>query len=147
VDRRSTVSLPRWRRQDGFLRGVVIFAAIVVIVGVLGLDAVAVVHASLGVRQDASDAANQALATFVQTESRDMAMNSASTFLKLHNSVLLKADSTLQPSIQSPAQSTVTITATKTPHTYVFHYFVGLPWGIGPWFHRMLNPQATVTNS
>lgn len=141
------MSLPRWRRQDGFLRGVIIFAAIIVIVGVVALDAVAVVHASLGVRQTASDAANQALATFVQTESRDLAMDSASTYLKLHNSILLKAQSTLQPSIQSPSQSTVTITATMKPHTYVFHYLQGLPLGIGPWFHRMLNPQATVTNS
>jgi hypothetical protein len=141
------VGISRWRQQDGLLREALIFAAIIVIVGVLALDAISAIHASLGVRQDASDAANQALSTFVQTESPAMAMDSASTFLKLHNSILLKADSTLQRSAQSPAQSTVTITAAKKPHTYVFHYFQRLPWGIGPWFHRLLNPRATVTNT
>ena len=141
------MGISRWRRQDGFVRGVVFYAAVLVIVGVLVLDAVSVVHASMGVRQDASDAADQALSTFVQTESPDMAMQSASTFLKTHSSILLKANSTLQQSTEGPAQATVTITAAKTPHTYVFHYFQKLPWGIGPWFHHLLNPRSTQTNS
>ena len=55
------MGISRWRRQDGFVRGVVFYAAVLVIVGVLVLDAVAVVHASMGVRQDASDAADLAL--------------------------------------------------------------------------------------
>ncbi len=141
------MGISRWRRQDGFLRGVVFYAAVFVIVGVLVLDAVAVVHASMGVRQNASDAADQALSTFVQTESPAMAMQSASTFLKIHSAVLLKAHSTLQQSTQGPSQATVTITATTQPHTYVFHYFEKLPWGIGSWFHRLLNPKSTQTNS
>jgi len=141
------VGISRWRRQDGFVRGVVFYAAVLIIVGVLVLDAVSVVHASMGVRQDASDAADQALSTFVQTESPDMAMQSASTFLKIHSSILLKANSTLQQSTEGPAQATVTITAAKTPHTYVIQYFQKLPWGIGPWFHHLLHPKATETNS
>jgi len=117
------VGISRWRRQDGFLRGVVFYAAVFVIVGVLVLDAVAVVHASMGVRQNASDAADQALSTFVQTESPAMAMQSASTFLKLHGSFLVKAGSNVATSVQGPGHATVTITATRKPHTYVFHYF------------------------
>ena len=58
------MGISRWRRQDGFVRGVVFYAAVLVIVGVLVLDAVSVVHASMGVRQDASDAADQALDDF-----------------------------------------------------------------------------------
>ena len=141
------MGITRWRRQDGFVRGVVFYAAVLVIVGVLVLDAVAVVHASMGVRQDASDAADQALSTFVQTESPAMAMQSASTFLKIHDSILLKANSTLQRSAGGPSAATVTITATKQPHTYVFHYFQKLPLGIGSWFHNLLNPRSTETNS
>ena len=91
TDRRNSVGISRWRRQDGFVRGVVFYAAVLVIVGVLVLDAVSVVHASLGVRQNATDAADQALSTFVQTENPDMAMQSASTFLKVHDSILLKS--------------------------------------------------------
>lgn len=137
----------RWQRQDGLIRGLIEFAVVIVVVGVLVLDAVAVVNASLGVRQNAADAADQALSTFIQTSNPGMAMQNASTFLKLHDSILLKAKSNLTPSIQGPGQAKVTITAAKKPHTYVYHYFQSLPWGIGPWFHRLLNPSSTQTNS
>lgn len=123
------------------------YALVIVVLGVLVLDGISVVSASLGVRQNASDAANQALTTFIQTNNAAMAMRSASTFLKLHGSILLKAKSNLTLSILGADHSTVTITATKKPHTYVFHYFQSLPWGIGPWFHKLLNPTATQTNS
>ncbi len=137
----------RWQRQDGFIRESVKFAAVIVIVAVLVLDAMSVINATLGVRQNAADAADQALTEFIQTNSPTMALDSASTFLKLHNSILLREGSNLSPSIQGPGQATVTIQASKKPHTYVLHYFQKLPWGIGPWFHKVLNPSATETNS
>lgn len=137
----------RWQRQDGLIRESIKFAAVIVIVGVLVLDAVSVINASLGVRQNASDAADQALVTFIQTSNPAMAMQSASTFLKIHDSVMLAAKSNLRPSIQGPGQATVTITAAKKPHTYVYHYFQRLGWGIGPWFHKLLNPSATQSSS
>ncbi|MGD0998352.1 MAG: hypothetical protein ABR941_08575 [Thermoleophilia bacterium] len=123
------------------------YALVIVVLGVLVLDGISVVSASLGVRQNASDAANQALTTFIQTNNATMAMQSASAFLKLHGSILLRARSNLTLSILGADHSTVTITAAKKPHTYVFHYFQSLPWGIGPWFHKLLNPTATQTNS
>ena len=119
----------------------------IVIVGVLVLDVVSVINASLGVRQNAADAADQALTTLIQTNNPTMAMQSASTFLKLHGSFLVKAGSNVATSVQGPGHATVTITATRKPHTYVFHYFQSLPWGIGPWFHQILNPRSTQTNS
>jgi len=140
------VRLPRWRQQDGFVREAVQIAAVVVILAVLVLDGVSVIQTSLGVRQNATDAANQALTTYVQTESTDMAMQSASTFLKLHDAVLLRSQSALSKNYD-PSESRVTITASKTPHTYVFHYFQSLPFGIGGWFHKILHPQATETNA
>jgi hypothetical protein len=143
---RQGVRLTRWRQQDGFVREAVQIAAVIVILAVLVLDCVSVVQTSLAVRQNATDAANQALATYVQTESTDMAMQSASTFLKLHDAVLLRSESTLSKTYD-PSNSWVTITAAKTPHTYVFHYFQALPWGIGHWFHKILHPQATETNT
>ena len=128
------------------MREAVEIAAVIVVLAVLVLDGVAVIQTSLGVRQNATDAANQALTTYVQTENVDMAMQSASTFLKLHDAVLLRSESTLTKNYD-PSQSRVRVTAAKTPHTYVFHYFQSLPWGIGHWFHKILHPQATETNA
>ncbi len=138
--------LSRWQRQDGLVRGLIYFAAVIVIVAVLVLDAVAVVNASLGVRQNATDAADQALTTYIQTGNAGRAMQSASTFLTLHGSVMVPAGSDVTPSDQGTEHATVTITATRTPHTYVFHYFEGLGMGIGPWFHKLLNPRSTESN-
>ena len=145
--RRHGVALSRWQRQDGFVREAVWAAAIIVIVAVIVLDVVSVVNASLAVRQNATDAADQALSTYVQTESTTMAMDSASSFLKFHDATLLKSESRLTWSMAVPNQARVTITAAKLPHTYVFHYFQSLPWGLGPWFHKLLHPQATESNA
>lgn len=146
ADRRRSVGLSRWQRQDGFVREVVYAAAVIVVVAVIVLDVVSVVNTSLGVRQNATDAANQAFSTYVQTESTGIAMASASSFLKYHDATLLKSESTLTSSIAGPDQARVTITAAKVPHTYLFHYFQSLPW-VGPWFHKILHPQATETNA
>jgi len=140
------VGLSRWQRQDGFVREVVYGAAILVIVAVIVLDVVSVVNASLGVRQNATDAANQAFSTFVQTDNTGIAMMSASTFLKLHDATMLKAESNLTQAPGGPDQARVSITAAKTPHTYIFHYFQSLPW-VGPWFHKILHPKATETDA
>jgi hypothetical protein len=145
--RRHGVALSRWHRQDGFVREAVWAAAIIVIVAVIVLDVVSVVNASLAVRQNATDACDQALSTYVQTESTAMAMDSASSFLKFHDAILLKSESKLVSSLATPNQARVTITAAKVPHTYVFHYFESLPWGVGPWFHKVLRPQATESDS
>jgi hypothetical protein len=142
------VRLSRWHEQDGFVRGSILIAAIIVIVAVLVLDTVQVVNASLGVRQNATDAADQALSTYVETENSGMALASASTFLKLHSAVLIKQGSTVKAANSGPpSQATVTITAVRKPHTYVLHYLQNLPLGIGPWIHKNLNPRATETNT
>jgi hypothetical protein len=142
------VRLSRWHEQDGFVRGSILIAAIIVIVAVLVLDTVQVVNASLGVRQNATDAADQALSTYVETENSGMALASASTFLELHNAVLIKPGSAVKAvNSGGPSQATVTITAVRKPHTYVLHYLQNLPLGIGPWIHKNLNPRATETNS
>jgi hypothetical protein len=142
------VRLTRWHRQDGFVRGTILIAVIIVVLAVLVLDTVAVVNASLGVRQNATDAADQALSTYVETENTGLAMASAATFLNLHDSVLIRQSSAFKPSkTGGPAQSTVTITAVRQPHTYVLHYLQSLPMGIGPWIHKTLNPRATETNT
>jgi hypothetical protein len=141
------VGLSRWQRQDGFVREVIYAAAAIVIVAVIVLDVVSVVNTSLGVRQNATDAANQAFSTFVQTNNTGIAMHSASSFLTIHDATLLKSESTLDSTVGTrPDQARVTITAAKVPHTYVFHYFQSLPW-VGPWFHKILHPQATETNA
>ena len=140
------MGLSRWQRQDGFVREVVYAAAILVIVAVIVLDVVSVVNTSLGVRQNATDAANQAFATYVQTSNTGIAMHSASTFLTLHDATMLRGESNLTQPVGGPDQARVTITAAKTPHTYVFHYFQSLPW-VGPWFHKILHPQATETDA
>jgi len=146
VDRRNGVRDSRWQRQDGFLRGVITFAVIIVVVAVLVLDAIAVINAQLGVRQNATDAANQALSNFVLTSNPAVALDSASAFLKIHGSVMIRHESKLTPSAQGPGQATVTIAAFKKPNTYVLHYFQSLPGGMGRWFHKILNPHAVETN-
>jgi len=114
---------------------------------VLALDTVSVASARLGVRQNASDAANQALSTYIQTSNTRMALESASTFLKIHGSYMIARDSEVTPSANGPEHATVMIAAGKAPHTYVYHYFEKLGWGIGPWFHTLLNPTSQQPSS
>ena len=94
--------LSRWHEQDGFVRESILIAAIIVILAVLVLDTVSVVNASLGVRQNATDAADQALSTYVETENTGMALPSASTFLKLHDAMLVRQGSDLSPRHRRP---------------------------------------------
>jgi hypothetical protein len=137
----------RWQRQDGFIRELIRFAAVIVILGVLVLDTFSVINTSLAVRQNATDAAKLALSTYVSTGRPGMALTAASGLLKLHDATLVMARSKLTPATQAQGQTVVTITASKQPHTYVFHYFQKLPWGIGRWFHKILNPISSQTSS
>jgi len=141
------VGLSRWHRQDGLIRGVIEISAVLVVVAILVLDTVSVYNARLGVRQNASDAANQALSTFIQTGNTRVALESASSFLKIHGAYLIGKDSEVTPSANGPEHATVVIAAGRTPHTYVYHYFQDLGWGIGPWFHKLLNPTSKEPSS
>jgi hypothetical protein len=141
------VDLARWRREDGFVREIVLYLAVVVVIAVVVFDSVSVMKAYLGVRQNASDAADEALNTYVQTGNTIMAENSASAWLKLHDAALVSGSFKLSPSFYGPDKATVTVGAKRDPHTYLFHYLQSVPWGIGDWFERMINPRSVQNNT
>jgi hypothetical protein len=142
-----TVGLTGWRREDGLIREPLKYLAIVIIVALLVLDGIAVLTANLGVRQNASDAAQQALTAYIQTNSAPEAMQSAATFLSTHDAKLVVATSSLKPSAQGSSAAVVTITATRKAHTRLFHLLEAAPWGVGSWIRGLLNPSSTRSTS
>ena len=136
----------RWHRQDGFVRGTILIAVIIVVLAVLVLDSVSVVNASLGVRQNATDAADQALSTYVETENTGMAWPSAATFLKLHDSILLRQGSASSRRPWARAVDRHDHGGAQAPHLRLPLLPVAA-MGIGPWIHKTLNPRATETNT
>jgi len=141
------MTLARLRRQDGFVREVVWYLALIVIVAVVIFDVVAVTKAHLGVRQNAIDAADEAVSVYIQTGNPGMAQDSATVLLKEHGSVMIPGSFKLVPSAQGRDQATVTVGARRSTPTYVFRYFERIPWGVGDWFHKELNPASIETNA
>ena len=134
-------------RQDGFVREIVWYLAVVVIICVVVFDSVAVTKSHLGVRQNATDAADEALSTYIQSGNPAMARDSASTLLKLHGSEMIKDSFRLKRSVEGPDHATVTVGARKSTKTYLLRYLEDVPWGVGPWFRRLLNPSAVESNT
>ena len=141
------MDLARWRRQDGFVREIVWYLAVVVIIAIVVFDGVSVMKAYLGVRQNASDAADEALHSYVQTGNVVTANSSASTWLTLHGAMMVPGSFKLQPSAYGADKATVTVGVERKPHTYLFHYLQAVPWGVGAWFDRLINPRSVQTNS
>ena len=141
------MKLAKLGRQDGFVREIVWYLAVVVIICVFVFDGVAVTKANLGVRQNATDAADEALSTYISSGDVGMAKDSASALLKVHGSAMIKGSFKLRPSASGPEQATVTVGARKTTKTYLVRYLQDVPWGVGPWFHRLLNPSAIESNT
>ena len=133
-------------RQDGFVREIVWYLAVLVIICVIVFDGVAVTKAHLGVRQNATDAADEALNTYIQSGNPGMAKDSASALLKVHGSQMVANSFKLRRSVEGPDHATVTVGARRATKTYLLRYLEGVPWGVGPWFHRLLNPSAVETN-
>ena len=134
------------KRQDGFVREIVWYLAVVVVICVVVFDGVAVTKAHLGVSQNATDAADEALNTYIQSGNPGMAKDSASTLLKLHGSQMIAGSFELQRSVDGPDHATVTVGARRATKTYLLRYLEDVPWGVGPWFHRLLNPSAVESN-
>jgi hypothetical protein len=106
-----------------------------------------VMKAYLGVRQNATDAADEALHTYVQTGNADTARTNAASWLEIHDAALLAGSFKLQPSAYGADKATVTVGVERKPHTYLFHYLQSVPWGVGAWFERLINPRAVQNNT
>ena len=132
------------RRQDGLVREVIKYGAIIVVVAVVLLDVAAVIEAHYAVPQAATDAANAAVTRYVTTSDANQAQDEAKYTLSLRDMAM----TAFRLSQGTGGGGTVAyVSDTKEVHTYLFHYFTGLPWGIGPWFTRILNPKATQENT
>ncbi len=141
------MKLTRLHRQDGMIRESVLYLAIFVVAAVIVFDGVSVTLAHLGVRQNAIDAADSALSVYVQNGSTNAAYNEANTLLKLHGSTMIPSSFRVQPSPLGLESTTIRVGARRTPHTYLFHYLQGLPWGVGSWFKGLLHPSSVQSNT
>lgn len=128
----------RLRRQDGMIRDVVKYLALFVVVLVLILDAVAVIQAQVSVREQASDAADIARSTYVETGSERAAKTAAESYLLSHDSRFLSATLSTQGGRDNTVAS---VTAERSADTFVYRYLVRLPL-VGERVDNALNPTA-----
>jgi hypothetical protein len=140
---RSTVQPSRLRRQDGFVRETIKYFAIFVVFLVMILDAVAVLQVQLSVRDNAKSAAQEAQQQFVSGGSTKQAQMAAKSYLDSKDARYISA--TVTPGVNG-GDPVVTVVAERSAHTYVYHYFEKLPWGLGKRVTNLLNPTA-VENS
>jgi hypothetical protein len=137
------VQLARLRRQDGFIRGLVIWGAIIFVVAVVVLDLVTTIESHYGVKQAATDAANAALSDYVLSSSALEAQQRAKAELQDRGMYMTYFRITPNTSTGTVA----TVSDTEEVPTYLFRYLTGVPWGIGPWLHDQLNPTATESST
>ena len=137
------MQLARLRRQDGFIRGLVIWGAIIFVVAVVVLDLVTTIESHYGVKQAATDAASAALSDYALSSNTFEAQQRAKA--ELQDRGMYMTYFRITPNTADG--TVVTISDTKEVNTYVFHYLTGMPWGVGTWLQAQLNPKATETST
>jgi hypothetical protein len=120
------------------IRDVVKYLALFVVFLVLILDAVAVIQTQVSVREQASDAADVARSTYVETGSEKAAKTAAESYLLSHDSRFLSATIDTRGGRDSTVAS---VTAERSAKTFVYKYLVNLPL-VGERVDNALNPTA-----
>lgn len=125
------------RRQNGFVRELLWVTLIVLVLGVVVLDAVSLYSAYERARKDSEDAARLAREVQVQEFDLGRAREVARVLLEDRGGEMVGFDA------EGRGEQTVFIvTAKRHVDTYAFRYLVHVP-GIEDWVERTMNPTAT----
>jgi hypothetical protein len=127
----------RWRAQDGFIREILWFVLIIVIIAVVVLDGIAIFTAHQSIKEDASRAARAAATEYVQSQSTSAAKLAAQEGLLRDNEKLTKFTVSTAP--DGSAVFTVTARAHADTRAFKFLRYVGL----SKWVDDVTNPSAT----
>lgn len=127
----------RWRTQDGFIREILWFLLIIVVIAVAVLDGLAIFWANQGIKDDALRAARAAATEYVQTQSPTSAKLAAQQALLHENEKLTGFE--VATAADGSAVFTVTAKAHAETRAFKFLRYVGLR----KWVDRVTNPSAT----
>ncbi len=127
----------RWRAQDGFIREILWFVLIIVIIAVVVLDGIAIFTANQSVKDDALRAARAAATEYAQTQDPSAAQLAAKDGLVRDNETLTG----FKVSVAPDGSAVFTVTAKGHADTRAFRFlrYVGLK----KWVDRVTNPTAT----
>ena len=127
----------RWRAQDGFIREILWFVLIIVIIAVVVLDGIAIFTANQSVKDGALRAARAAATDYVQTQNPSSAELAAKQGLVRDNETLTGFKVAVAPD----GSAVITVTAKGHADTRAFKFlrYVGLK----KWVDRVTNPTAT----
>jgi hypothetical protein len=127
----------RWHAEDGFIREILWFVLVIVIIAVVVLDGIAVFSANQSVKDDALRAARAAATEYVQTQSVTAAKLAAQQGLLRDNETL----GGFETSTAADGTMVFAVTARAHAETRVFKFlrYVGLK----KWVNSVTNPSAT----
>lgn len=134
------MQLSTFRKQDGFVRETIKYFALIVVIMVMVLDTIAVAQVQLTVRDNATVAASDAHDQYVQGSTWPQSQQVAASYVEAKGSRFISASMSGAADRQS---TVISVTAERGAHTYVYHYFTKLPWGLGDRVDNLLNPTAT----
>jgi len=127
----------RWRTQDGFIREILWFVLIIVIIAVAVLDGFAIFTANQSVKDDALRASRAAATEYVQTQDPDAAELAAKQALLRDNETLTGFEASVAP--DGSAVFTVTAEGHADTRAFKLLRYVGLRG----WVDSVTNPTAT----
>ncbi|MEZ5125859.1 MAG: hypothetical protein R2826_06370 [Thermoleophilia bacterium] len=127
------------RREGGFLREVLWFALIVVVLAVVVLDGIALYGAQRSVVESAQTAAVEARTAYYQTQDVGGAELAAREYLQKDGKNLIAFD------VGGDGNGNLVFSVTATAHatTYAFHYLKY--FGLRDWVERTTDPETTQT--
>jgi hypothetical protein len=128
---------PRLRAEDGFVRGIVVFAVMLAVVAVVVLDSVSMFSAGQKVERDARSAAGAARFSYSQSSNIVVAEQKAKDWLRHAGDKVISVKSEA-----TAGEPTFTVSASRKAHTYALKYGTHLPW-IGQHIGRWLHPHST----
>ena len=129
--------------EGGFVRDLVKYLALLVVVAVLVFDTISLIQVQRTVRVNATDAANEALTTYIDSGNTEMAKDRARTSVEMHGSTFGGAE--IVTSGGRTHEGMVKVTASRSADTYVFRYLAEIP-RIGEPLKDALNPTVTETS-
>jgi hypothetical protein len=127
----------RWHNEDGFIREILWFVLVIVIIAVVVLDGIAIFSAHQSIKDDALRAARAAATEYVQSQSIESAKLAAQEGLLRDNEKLTKFTSATAP--DGSVVFTVTGKAHAETRAFKFLRYVGLK----KWVDSVTDPSAT----
>jgi hypothetical protein len=130
-----------WRRQDGFVRGVVWLGLVVAVVALVVLDGMALFSVRQSAEESAAAAAQEARNVYSQTQDVTGAEIAAQEYLTRNHMTLtgFETDQSMDGSV------VFRVTATAHTDTYAFKYLGYL--GLRGWVNQATDPVVTESAS